>query len=316
MGCEKPIHNVSLGRGCDDRRPAPSAVRPRRRHAEAARRHRTPKGPERALVAAARHQSTFHLWQAFVGWSARPPLDIVSGVTNTSHPAEPHVGSVSSKLNWLRAGVLGANDGIVSTAGIVVGVAAATVLRAPILTAGSAGLVAGAVSMALGEYVSVSTQRDTERALLIKERDELRDDPAAELDELAELYEAKGLSSATARTVAEELTDHNPLLAHAEVELGINPEELTSPLQAATSSALSFAVGALLPLIAILAPPTAWRIPVTVVVVLAALVLTGAVSARLGGAPAGRAVARNVIGGGLALAVTYVIGHLVGAAIT
>ena len=212
----------------------------------------------------------------------RPPLDIVSGVTNTSHPAEPHVGSVSSKLNWLRAGVLGANDGIVSTAGIVVGVAAATVLRAPILTAGSAGLVAGAVSMALGEYVSVSTQRDTEKALLIKERDELRDDPAAELDELAELYEAKGLSAATARTVAEELTDHNPLLAHAEVELGINPEELTSPLQAATSSALSFAVGALLPLIAILAPPTAWRIPVTVVVVLAALVLTGAVSARSG----------------------------------
>lgn len=130
---------------------------------------------------------------------------------------------MSSKLNWLRAGVLGANDGIVSTAGIVVGVAAATTLRAPILTAGSAALVAGAVSMALGEYVSVSTQRDTESALLRQERRELRDDPAAELDELAELYEAKGLTAATARTVAEELTDQNPLLAHAEVELGINP---------------------------------------------------------------------------------------------
>ncbi|AFC53475.1 MULTISPECIES: VIT1/CCC1 transporter family protein [Mycobacterium] len=236
-------------------------------------------------------------------------------MSTTSHPAEPHVGSVSSKLNWLRAGVLGANDGIVSTAGIVVGVAAATTLRAPILTAGSAALVAGAVSMALGEYVSVSTQRDTERALLRQERRELRDDPAAELDELAELYEAKGLTAATARTVAEELTDQNPLLAHAEVELGINPEELTNPWQAAASSALSFAIGALLPLIAILAPPTTWRIPVTMVAVLMALVVTGAVSAGLGGAPKLRAVLRNAIGGSLALTVTYVIGHLVGAAI-
>ncbi|WP_197503883.1 MULTISPECIES: VIT family protein [unclassified Mycobacterium] len=242
---------------------------------------------------------------------------IVAAVSSPSHPhpSEPHSGSVSSKLNWLRAGVLGANDGIVSTAGIVVGVAAATVERAPVLTAGTAGLVAGAVSMALGEYVSVSTQRDTEKALLHKERQELRDDPAAELDELAALYEAKGLNAATARTVAEELTDHNPLLAHAEVELGINPEELTNPWQAASSSALSFAVGALLPLVAILAPPATWRIPVTVAAVLAALVLTGAVSAGLGGAPKSRAVLRNVIGGGLALSITYVIGHLVGAAI-
>ncbi|ATO62436.2 VIT1/CCC1 transporter family protein [Mycobacterium avium] len=236
-------------------------------------------------------------------------------MSSAPHPAEPHIGSVSSKLNWLRAGVLGANDGIVSTAGIVVGVAAATALRAPILTAGSAGLVAGAVSMALGEYVSVSTQRDTEKALLIQEHQELRDDPAAELDELAALYEAKGLTAATARTVAEELTDQNPLLAHAEVELGINPEELTNPWHAASSSALSFAIGALLPLIAILLPPPTWRIPVTVVAVLIALVITGAVSARLGGAPQLRAVARNAIGGSLALAVTYTIGHVVGAAI-
>jgi VIT1/CCC1 family predicted Fe2+/Mn2+ transporter len=211
--------------------------------------------------------------------------------------------------------VLGANDGIVSTAGIVVGVAAATVERGPIMTAGIAGLAAGAASMALGEYVSVSTQRDTEKALLTKERQELRDDPAAELDELAELYEGKGLSPATARTVAEELTDHNPLLAHAEVELGIDPEDLTNPWQAALSSALSFIAGALLPLIAILTPPTAWRIPVTVVTVLLALAITGVVSARLGGAPQGRAVARNVVGGGLALAITYAVGHLVGAAI-
>ncbi|MEB4211387.1 VIT family protein [Mycobacterium sp. 94-17] len=240
---------------------------------------------------------------------------MVAAVPRASHPHEPHVGSVSSKLNWLRAGVLGANDGIVSTAGIVVGVAAAAAERVPILTAGSAGLVAGAVSMALGEYVSVSTQRDAEKALLSQERRELREDPAAELDELAALYEAKGLTPATARTVAEELTDHNPLLAHAEVELGINPEALTNPWQAAASSALSFALGALLPLIAILAPSPTWRIPVTVTAVLFALVVTGAVSAGLGGAPRGRAMLRNAVGGGLALAVTYAIGHLVGTSI-
>ena len=233
----------------------------------------------------------------------------------TAHPTEPHSGSVASRLNWLRAGVLGANDGIVSTAGIVVGVAAATVDRVPILTAGIAGLAAGAVSMALGEYVSVSTQRDTERALLHKERRELRDDPAAELDELSALLAAKGLSTATARTVAEELTDHDAFAAHAEVELGIDPAELTNPWQAAFSSALSFTIGALLPMLAILTPPATWRIPVTVVAVLLALMLTGSVSAGLGGAPKGRAVLRNMIGGGLALAITYSIGLLVGTAI-
>lgn len=222
---------------------------------------------------------------------------------------------MSSKLNWLRAGVLGANDGIVSTAGIVVGVAAASSSPGPILTAGVAGLVAGAVSMALGEYVSVSTQRDTERALLSQERRELRDDPAAELDELAALYEAKGLSSATARTVAEELTDHDAFAAHVDVELGIDPTELTNPWQAALSSAVSFTVGALLPLIAILLPPHSMRIPVTVVAVLLALVITGAASATLGNAPRQRAVTRNVVGGGLALGITFVIGHFVGAAI-
>ena len=229
--------------------------------------------------------------------------------------AEPHTGSVYSKLNWLRAGVLGANDGIVSTAGIVVGVAAATTSRDPILTAGIAGLVAGAVSMALGEYVSVSTQRDTEQALLKKERTELHDDPAAELDELAALYEAKGLSTATARTVAEELTDHDAFAAHADVELGIDPSDLANPWQAALSSASSFTLGALLPLIAILLPSRAFQIPVTVAAVLVALVVTGMTSAALGGAPKGRAVTRNVVGGALALVATFAIGHLVGAAI-
>jgi vacuolar iron transporter family protein len=255
-------------------------------------------------------QPGYGCWRQLVSASS------VGMVSTASHPAEPHAGSVSSRLNWLRAGVLGANDGIVSTAGIVVGVAAATVARGPILTAGIAGLAAGAVSMALGEYVSVSTQRDTERALLRKERGELREDPAAELDELAALYKAKGLSTATARTVAEELTDHDAFAAHAEVELGIDPDDLTNPWQAALSSALSFTVGALLPLIAILLPPNTVRIPVTVAAVLVALVVTGAVSASLGGAPKQRAITRNIIGGSLALGITYAIGHLVGAAIT
>ena len=243
-------------------------------------------------------------------------MSSVCPVSAEIHPHEPHLGSVSARLNWLRAGVLGANDGIVSTAGIVVGVAAATVARGPIMTAGIAGLAAGAVSMALGEYVSVSAQRDTEQALLRQERRELRADPSAELDELTGLYEAKGLSAATARTVAEELTDHDPLIAHAEVELGFDPSDLTNPWHAALSSALAFSVGALLPLIAILAAPIALRIPVTVAAVLLALVVTGAVSARLGRAPKSRAVLRNFVGGGLALAITYVVGHLVGAAIT
>ncbi len=233
-----------------------------------------------------------------------------------SHPREPHDGSFSARLNWLRAGVLGANDGIVSTAGIVVGVAAATVARGPIVTAGIAGLAAGAVSMALGEYVSVSAQRDTERALLAQEHRELHADPDAELDELTALLEAKGLSATTARTAARELTDHDPMAAHADVELGIDPAGLTNPWHAAWSSASSFAVGALLPLLAILAAPVTMRILVTVVAVLLALLATGVLSASLGRASKSHAALRNVVGGGLALAVTYAIGHLVGAAIT
>src|SRR6187549_2354078 len=136
-----------------------------------------------------------------------------------SHPREPHVGTLSQRMNWLRAGVLGANDGIVSTAGLVVGVAGATTARGPILTAGLAGLVAGAVSMALGEYVSVSSQRDSERAMLAKERRELAEEPAAELAELIGIYQAKGLRPETARIVAEELTAHDAFAAHADAEL-------------------------------------------------------------------------------------------------
>jgi VIT1/CCC1 family predicted Fe2+/Mn2+ transporter len=229
-----------------------------------------------------------------------------------AHPHEPHGDGLASRLNWLRAGVLGANDGIVSTAGLVVGVAAATTTASAILTAGVAGLTAGAISMAVGEYISVSTQRDSERALLSEERRELADDPDYELDELAQIYVGKGLSPATARLVADELTAHDAFTAHAEAELGLDPTELTSPWQAAVSSAISFTLGALLPILAILLPPVSWRIPVTVAAVLIALALTGSVSARLGGSKRGRAVLRVVIGGALAMVVTYGIGQLAG----
>jgi vacuolar iron transporter family protein len=231
------------------------------------------------------------------------------------HPDEPHAETLGARLNWLRAGVLGANDGIVSVAGIVVGVAGATTARGPIFTAGLAGLVAGAVSMALGEYVSVSSQRDTERAALAKERRELSESPEAELEELAAIYQSKGLSASTARKVAEELTEHDPLAAHVEAELGIDPNDLTNPWQAAAASAVSFVSGAVLPMLAILLPPPTWRVPITVVAVLLALGIAGAVSARISAAPAGRAVARVLIGGALGLAVTYGIGHLFGTAI-
>ncbi len=233
----------------------------------------------------------------------------------SQYHVEPHHGSVANKLNWLRASVLGANDGIVSVAGIVVGVAAATAERGPVFTAGIAGLAAGALSMAVGEYVSVSTQRDTERAMLHLERQELKLQPEVELDELTGLYEKRGLTHETALKVAEELTAHDPLGAHAEVELHIDPEELTNPWQAAISSAVSFTAGAILPLIAILVSPPPVRILVTVITVLIALAITGWVSARLGGANPVRPMLRVTVGGALAMAITFGIGHLVGAAV-
>ncbi len=219
---------------------------------------------------------------------------------------------MAARLNWLRAGVLGANDGIVSIAGLVVGVAGATTQRGPIFTAGLAGLVAGAVSMALGEYISVSSQRDSEAAQLATERRELRDFPAAELDELASIYRAKGLSSDTAMLVAAELTTHDALAAHADAELRINPEDLTNPRHAAVASALSFLLGAALPLLAILLPPASLRVPVTVAAVLVALAGAGAASARVGGSDVRLAVTRVVVGGAAGLALTYAIGHLFG----
>jgi len=231
------------------------------------------------------------------------------------HANEPHGGSLASRLNWLRAGVLGANDGIISTAGLVIGVAAATTVTSEIATAGFAGLVAGAVSMALGEYVSVSTQRDTELALIAKERGELEDMPDEEHAELVALLRQRGLSEETATVVAEELTEHDVLRAHLSVELGIDQEELTNPWAAAGSSAAAFAVGAVVPLVAILVPPESVRIAVAFVAVLLGLVVTGVVSATLGGSPKGAAVVRLVGGGALAMTVTFGIGQLLGTAI-
>ena len=225
---------------------------------------------------------------------------------------EPHKGNIAQRLNWLRAGVLGGNDGIVSTAGIVLGVAGATAARSTILTAGIAGLSAGAMSMAVGEYVSVSSQRDTEQALLEKERDELADSPDEELEELTDMYAAKGLSHDLAAEVARQLSALDALAAHAEVELGINPTNLTSPWRAAFASMVAFTLGSLLPLVAITVPPAHLRVPVTVVAVLVALGVTGVLSARIGSTPLAKPFWRNILGGSVAMAVTYGIGALVG----
>lgn len=233
-------------------------------------------------------------------------------MASRGHPGEPHGAGLGQRLNWLRAGVLGANDGIVSVAALVVGVAGATTDTPALFLAGIAGLVGGAISMALGEYVSVSSQRDSERALIAKESRELRDMPDEELDELTQLYRDRGLSEATARRVAEELTAHDALAAHLEVELHIDQHDLVNPWHAAISSAIAFTAGALLPLLAILLPPPEWRVPVTFVAVLVALAVTGSISARLGGAPRGRAILRLVVGGALALGVTWLIGTLLG----
>ncbi|MCJ0868048.1 VIT family protein [Streptomyces sp. AP-93] len=221
---------------------------------------------------------------------------------------------MSTRLNWLRAGVLGANDGIISTAGLVVGVAGATTSRTAILAAGVAGLLAGALSMAAGEYVSVSSQRDSEKAALDVERRELEESPEAELEELTGLLVGRGLSEPVAREAAEQLTERDALRAHARVELGINPDELANPWHAAAASLVAFTVGALLPLLAIVLPGASQRVPVTVVAVLLSLTLCGVLSARLGGAPAARAILRNVAGGALAMAVTYAVGTWLGAA--
>lgn len=225
---------------------------------------------------------------------------------------EPHRLNFAPRLNWLRAGVLGANDGIVSIAALVVGVAAATAETAPILIAGTAGIIAGSLSMALGEFVSVSSQRDSEASLIKRERQELEDNPEAELQELADLYQQRGLSRETAEAVARELTDHDAVAAHLEAELGINELQLTNPWHAAVSSALSFLAGSALPMLAILLGPEDIRIPLTFAASLLALGLTGGIGAYLGQSPILRPVVRVMGGGALALAISWGIGAALG----
>ncbi|MGL5809668.1 MAG: VIT1/CCC1 transporter family protein [Nocardioides sp.] len=231
------------------------------------------------------------------------------------HEHEPHQRSLGARLNWLRAGVLGANDGIVSTAGIVMGVAGATTNGTTILIAGVAGLVAGAMSMAAGEYVSVSTQRDSERAMLALEQRELDEMPQAELAELADMWFHRGLNRELALEVATELTAHDALAAHADIEFGIDPDELTNPWHAAWASMVSFALGALIPLLSITLASPAARVYLTVASVVVALALAGWLSARLGSSAPARAMVRNVVGGLLAMGVTFAIGALVGTSI-
>ncbi len=233
----------------------------------------------------------------------------------SQHLDEPHRTGLAQRLNWLRAGVLGANDGIVSTAAVVVGVAAATADVVPVLLAGSAAVVGGAVSMALGEYVSVSSQRDSEHALVEKERQELADEPEAEFLELVGLFEARGLSTATATLAATELTEKDALSAHLAMELNIDQTDVVSPWHAAFASAVAFALGALLPMVTILLLPHPDRIVWTFVATLVALAITGYVAAWIGGARRGRAVLRILIGGSLALAATFLVGSLFGTTI-
>lgn len=219
------------------------------------------------------------------------------------------------RIGWLRATVLGAGDGIVSTASLLIGVAAASATRSALVVAGIAGLVAGAMSMATGEYNSVSSQSDTERADIAREEREQTTQPERELDELAAIYARRGLEPALARQVAEQLHRADPLGAHLRDELGIVEAGRARPLQAATVSAASFAVAASLPVLAVILAPASARIPTVVVVSLLALTLLGVVGARLGGAPPARAAFRVVVGSGLAMGLTAVIGALVGTAV-
>lgn len=226
--------------------------------------------------------------------------------------AETHL---SYRSNWLRAAVLGANDGILSTSSLVLGVAGAGGSGSAIVTAGVAGLVAGALSMAAGEYVSVSSQRDTEEADLNMERRELATDPDGEQRELTSIYEARGLPHDLANQVAETLTAQDALAAHVRDELGLEDDRRARPLQAAWSSAVAFAAGAALPLIAAAAAPGSIRTLMIVTVTLLALALLGTTGARLGGAPRLAATARVLIWGAAAMTITYAIGAAVGSVV-
>jgi VIT1/CCC1 family predicted Fe2+/Mn2+ transporter len=220
-----------------------------------------------------------------------------------------------SRIGWLRAAVLGANDGIVSTASLIIGVAAAAAKPGDILIAGVAGLVAGAMSMAAGEYVSVSSQSDTEQADLARERAELSVDVDAEIQELAGLYTRRGVDAATADTVARQLMAKDALAAHAHDELGISEITTARPIQAALTSAATFTAGAALPLAIVIFAPGAWLVVIEAIASLLFLALLGAIGARAGGAPVGAATIRVTFWGALAMALTAGIGLLVGTAV-
>ncbi|MFS0737661.1 VIT family protein [Sphingomonas sp. 1P06PA] len=220
-----------------------------------------------------------------------------------------------ARIGWLRAAVLGADDGIVSTASLIIGVAAAAGRPSDSLIAGSAGLVAGAMSMAAGEYVSVSSQADTERADIARERRELATDPEGEVRELAGLYEARGVSPDTAAAVARQLMATDALGAHARDELGIAPHGSARPIQAALASAASFTVGAALPLAIVVIAPGSALMPTIAIASLLLLALLGAIGAGVGGAPIGRAAVRVTVWGTIAMVATALIGRLVGAVV-
>jgi VIT1/CCC1 family predicted Fe2+/Mn2+ transporter len=222
----------------------------------------------------------------------------------------------NSKLNWLRAAVLGANDGIVSVSSIILGVVGATNTRHTIFIAGLAGLVAGAFSMAVGEYVSVSSQRDTEEAYIRREKRRLREHPDHELDGLAKVYEDKGVSHETAMQMARELTAKDALAAHLEAELGLDEEDLNSPTHAAVASMVSFTAGGLIPLLAVMLASEHLRVIVTFVAVLIALTITGYASATVGNASRKRAILRVVLGGAVAMILTYLVGKAFGTAVS
>ena len=220
-----------------------------------------------------------------------------------------------ARIGWLRAAVLGANDGIVSVGSILLGVAAATSSSSQVAVAGTAALAAGAMAMAVGEFVSVSSQRDTERADIARERREILMNPDVELAELQEIYQQRGLDEGLARQVAQRLMEADPLGAHLRDELGMTSVGVATPLQAALSSAVSFSAGAVLPLVAAISIPSGARVPSVAALALLLLAGTGALGGRFGGAPVRRATLRVLVGGCVAMLITWAIGTLVGAAI-
>jgi VIT1/CCC1 family predicted Fe2+/Mn2+ transporter len=240
------------------------------------------------------------------------PRSVTHRRTSRRH-GEPHA---SARSGWLRAGVLGANDGLLSTAGLLVGVASASASSSVLLATGVASIVAGAGSMAVGEYSSVSSQRDAERADLRREAEELRDMPNAELRELTGIYERRGLDRELARTVAEALMAEDALAAHARDELGLDPQSLARPVQAAVTSAVSFSLGALLPLGVVLLVTGGARVPALVAVTIVGLAALGVLGARLGHAPLVPAAFRVAIGGIAAMGLAAAVGRLFDVAVT